>query len=364
MIGLNIRIYRRLTAILLLSLITFTNCAIANSGYREMRDISSADIVKDMGIGWNLGNTLDTENIDETAWGNPITTKSLIDEISRKGFKTLRLPVTWRFHMGSAPDYIIEESWLDNVEKIANFAFDNDMYVIINIHHDDPWLIPTYDKLEVVGDKIEKLWIQISKRFKGYGDHLIFETINEPRYEGAPKEWKGGTKEERDCVNRYHKIALDAIRSTGGNNSLRHIMISTYAASTVNSAMDDLIIPNDDKRTMVSIHSYYPYEFCLDGKRSDWGSDADKQKLDIELDRIYNKFVVKGIPVVMGEWCAYNQDNLEDRVRHAKYYSEGCLSRNICPVYWDVGVKKGSGLINRYSFEWFFPELVDAVLGL
>jgi endoglucanase len=100
-----------------------------------------------------LGNTLDTEDVDKTAWGNPITTKAMIDAVAEKGFKTLRLPVTWRFHTGSAPDYILESDWLDRVEDIANFALSNEMYVIINVHHDDEWIIPTYENAPAVKDR-------------------------------------------------------------------------------------------------------------------------------------------------------------------------------------------------------------------
>src|SRR5690349_9464081 len=56
---------------------------------------------RQMGIGWNLGNTLEatgdwiksTSTHDyETAWGNPVTTKAMIDGIKASGFKTVRIP--------------------------------------------------------------------------------------------------------------------------------------------------------------------------------------------------------------------------------------------------------------------------------
>lgn len=329
----------------------------------DMREISPQDFVLDMGAGWNLGNAMDTEDSDETAWGNPVTTRAMIDEIAEKGFKTLRLPVTWRFHMGPAPDYTIEGEWLDKVEAIANFALDNGMYVIVNIHHDDTWIIPTYEKAPEVKARLSKVWTQIAERFKAYGDHLIFETLNEPRYEGSPEEWKGGTAEGRDVVNQYHKAGVDAIRATGGNNAKRKIMVSTYAASTGPDALNDYVIPNEDANVIVSLHSYFPYLFSLEGSDPTWGTESDKSELIAELDKIADTFIAKGRAVVMGEWGSTHSDNADDRTVHAQFYARACAERGICPIWWDNGNAGEFGIFNRNTLEWNYPGIADAIVG-
>ena len=48
-----------------------------------MRGISAAELIAEMGTGWNLGNTMDSEEGGETGWGNPVTTKEMIDEVHR-----------------------------------------------------------------------------------------------------------------------------------------------------------------------------------------------------------------------------------------------------------------------------------------
>lgn len=328
----------------------------------RMRNLSSMEFVADMGAGWNLGNALDTENTDETAWGNPRTTQRMIDEIARMGFRTLRVPVTWRFHMGEGPDYKIDAEWLDRVEEVANYALANKMYVIINIHHDDPWIIPTYAEAEGVRMKLAKVWTQIAERFKKYGDYLIFETLNEPRYEGSPEEWNGGTVEGREVVNQYHKVSVDAIRATGGNNATRKLMVSTYAASTRPEALNDYRIPNNDRNVLVSLHSYFPYAFCLDDEDTTWGTEVEKRALDNELDKIYDYFIAKGQAVVMGEWGATNHQNPEGRLSHARYYAAGCKARGICPIWWDNGNKNEFALFDRENTFWFFPEVAEVIL--
>ncbi|MBT9188307.1 glycoside hydrolase family 5 protein [Zobellia russellii] len=328
----------------------------------DMREITAQEFVTDMGAGWNLGNAMDTENEDETAWGNPITTKAMIDEIAKKGFKTLRLPVTWRFHMGPAPDYIIEEEWMDKVEEIANYALDNGMYVILNIHHDEAWIIPTYEKVPAVKDQLTKVWTQIANRFMAYGDYVIFETLNEPRLEESPEEWNGGTAEGRDAVNQYHQVSVDAIRATGGNNATRKIMVSTYAASTTPNALSDYKVPNEDENVIVSVHSYFPYLFCLDGTDPTWGTETDKNELTQELNTVQDTFGKKGRAVVMGEWGSTFSNNPQDRLAHAEFYAKACIERGICPVWWDNGNLDEFAIFNRNTLEWTYPEIADAIV--
>ena len=316
-----------------------------------------------MGVGWNLGNTLDTKNVDETKWGNPRATKELIDAVKAKGFKTLRVPITWQYYMGAAPNYTIQEAWFDRVEEVVNYGLDNDMYVIVNIHHDEEWLIPTYAELDRAKDQLGKIWSQIANRLNTYGDHLIFETLNETRLKDSPNEWKGGTAEGRDCINQFHQVSVDAIRNTKGNNTNRYIMVSTYAASTSEAAINDLILPSTTN-LIVAVHSYFPHKFALakTNFNTTWGTVAEKQALDAELNIIHQKFIANGIPVIMGEWGNLNHDNLQERVKHAQYYAQGCIQRGICPIWWDNGNIDYFGLINRNTYQWMLPEIANAIL--
>jgi endoglucanase len=240
------------------------------------------------------------------------------------------------------------------------------MYVILNVHHDDPWIIPTYGKADEVKDRISKLWTQIAERFKNYSDFLIFETLNEPRHENTANEWIGGTAEGRDVVNQFHQVSLEAIRATGGNNSTRHIMISTYAASTLPVAMNALIIPNDDPNTIISLHSYFPYPFTLEGTDATWGTDNDRNQLMAEMDRIKTKFTDNGKAVVLGEWASGNQNNLEDRLEHATFYAQAAAERGFASVWWDNGnsdvSNDGLAIFNRQSLTWPFGNIADIIV--
>lgn len=337
-----------------------------------MRDMSSMQIVYDMKVGWNLGNTLDAwaDGVSglntETCWGNPKTTKAMIDAVKSKGFKTVRVPVTWNGHFGASPDYIIDKAWLDRVEEVINYVLDNEMYAILNTHHDE-WVTLTSSTQNEVTDKLTKIWAQIADRFKDYSDYLIFETLNEPRLYGTQYEWSGGTAEARNILNGYNLAIVNTIRNSGGNNSLRHIMIPTHAATAMDVAQNALVIPNNDQRIIISQHTYWPYNFTMntgEGATSSWGSDNDKQECVDELDRIENKFVKKGIPVVIGEWGSIDKSNTDDRAVHAEFYAREVRKRGMLPVWWDNGYegKEGFALLKRKTGTWLHPEIVDGLI--
>ena len=251
----------------------------AQTAYTGMRGLSSLEITDEIAPGVNLWNTLDavcwwctecSNSLEsETVWGNPYTTPEMIQAIADRGFKSLRIPVTWFNHMGVYPNYKIDKEWMDRVEEVANYAFDANLYVIINIHHDDyneehegSWICPTIEKQDTVTDQLVKVWTQIATRFKDYGDYLIFETMNEPREVGSAEEWTGGSAEHREVINAFNLAAVNAIRATGGNNETRFILIPQVGAN-LNAAVKDMAIPNGDTNTIVSVHAYTPYWFCL-----------------------------------------------------------------------------------------------------
>lgn len=329
-------------------------------------EIDKMKLTGDMGVGWNTTNTLETTSRDKTLWGNPELTEGLIDAVAKKGFKTLRIPVTWGYNMGDAPDFKIEKKYLERVEEVVVWALENNMYVIINIHHDDHWLVPSKEKLEAASDQIGKVWMQIAEYFNKYNEKLIFETINEPREKGHPKEWSGGDMEGRECINKLHAVALRAIRRSGGNNEKRLVMLAPWGASY--AAIDGFTLPKDDDNILVSLHNYGPYNFALRPQEDekyidyDWGTKEDKLEMNRELDSYYNKFVAKGIPVIVGEWGAMRRDlptggnNEDDCIKHASHFATQCRERGIVPVVWDFGY------IDRHTFKWKRDEVVSKIV--
>lgn len=336
----------------------------------EIRDITSMELISELTAGWNLGNTLDAQGRgmnSETAWGNPVTTKEMIDTVKAAGFDLIRIPVTWTGHLDENDN--IDAEWLDRVQQVVDFTIDEDTYVIINLHHED-WNYPYYDNQEAATAKISKLWSQIAERFKDYDEHLIFEGQNEPRMVGTSEEWSGGNEEGWAVVNATNAAFVEVVRASGGNNSKRHLMIPGYCATSDSGAPEKIILPEGDDKIIVSVHAYLPYSFALSGTPSSkFSSEREGATRDINAlrDTLKNGYIDKGIAVIIGETGARNKDNLESRVDWAQYYTSTMREIGVTCTWWDNGAFSGSGekfgLLHRQTCTWMYPEIVEAFIN-
>ena len=341
----------------------------------EMETLTAMDVVSEMKIGWNLGNTMDSLNSNlvkkmppenwETAWGNPVTSKELIDAVMAKGFNVIRIPVSWNDHILVAENWKIEESWLDRVQEIVDYAYDNGAYVILNTHHES-WYETYYDKEERSAEILTAVWSQIAERFQDYNEHLIFEGLNEPRKIGTDVEWNGGDQEGWDVVNDLNRVFVKTIRESGGNNPYRILMIPAYGANGW-EGIKHLEIP-DDNKIIVSVHAYEPYDFALNVQgRGTW--DQDTTNIDTIINSLDTLFISKGIPVVIGEIGAMYKNvegNEEERAAWAEYYVSKAAEKGIPCVWWDNGAFEGNGelfgLIDRKTCEWKYPLVVEGLM--
>lgn len=333
-----------------------------------IKDVSSIDLVADMNIGWNLGNTLDAIGgigmMSETSWGNPKTRQEMIDKVLDAGFNVIRIPVTWEGHFGAAPEYKIHEIWLARVKEVVDYAYNKGAYVILNTHHEE-WYMPTKENKEANAKQLAALWTQIANYFENYDEHLIFEGLNEPRLRGTPKEWSADETASQ-VINYWEQVFVDTVRATGGNNELRHLMITGYAASSSKKNLEAIVLPEDDK-LIVSVHAYTPYDFALNTEgTSVWDVDKDKYDIDYLMETINALFISKGIPVIIGEFGAMNKENEEERMEWVTYYLTKAREIGVPCVWWDnnafVGNGENFGLLDRRKLEYPYPKLLEAMM--
>lgn len=317
---------------------------------------SPAQIAEAINIGWCLGNSFDCYDSNhkkvstETSWGNVKTTEEIIKAVRYAGFNAIRIPVTWGEHMTGD---VIQTEWLDRVQEVVDYAYDNDMFVILNMHHDDYiWFNPTESEYTQDSQKLCAIWQQIAERFKDYGDRLLFEGMNEPRTIDSENEWMGGTSEERAVINKYEQDFVNTVRASGGNNSERTLIITSYAASAETVAIDDVIIP-DDKNIIVSVHYYAPWKFS-EGIDSDF-TDEGKSELDNKFAELREKFIDKGTPVIIGEFGCVNATDNATRAEYYNYYISSARANGIKCFIWDNGKSSGEssfGIFNRSNLSW------------
>ena len=354
----------------------------------EIPDNEAMEFVRDMKIGWNLGNTFDAysdkvfenELDSETCWVSVATTEDMIDDIKEAGFQTMRLPVTWHGHL-TDDNYTISEVWLNRVQEVVDYAINNDMYVILNIHHDnsEEFMYPDSKHMEQSTKYISSIWTQLAEKFSDYDEHLIFESMNEPRLVGSTYEWwLDGSKEEcKDavaCINSLNQTFVDTVRATGGKNRNRYLMVPGYCASPDGALNAGFVLPTDaegvEDRLIVSVHAYTPYNFALEtGGISHFDSEENSSTRDIVtfMDKLYHKFISQGIPVVIGEFGARDKGlNTQDRIDYATYYIAAARARGITCAWWDNNAFSGNGenfgLYYRRGGYFIYEDIVTGLM--
>lgn len=363
----------------------------------DFTQLNCAQLLSDMGTGWNLGNTLEA-NINgtpnETGWGNPAATKDFISKVKAKGFKTIRIPVSYLSKIGTGPDYIIEEAWLNRIQEVVDYVISQDMYAVVNMHGDGyktvtgSWLIVDSPDQEAIKEKYQKVWQQIATKFVNYNEHLIFESMNE-EFDG---DWDNPKPEDYANLNAYNQIFVDTVRKTGGNNSARWLLIPGWNTNIDYTTGDfgfelptdtfrSASIPASEKRIAISVHYYSPWEFCGDqsGTTTQWGqtaTDPDKtlswcqeDYMESQFNAMYKKFVSQGYPFIVGEYGSVDKtksdpQNNTYRQLFAKTLCSKVKKFGGVPVYWDNGYNGdfGFALFDRNTGLVTQQGIIDAIM--
>jgi endoglucanase len=320
-----------------------------------------------MFAGWNLGNSLEVPS-SETAWGNPKTAQILIDSIKAAGINAIRIPCAWNSYIEDTTTCKIKASWLARVKEVVDYCYKNDMYVILNIHWDGGWLEnnPTYAKQVAVNAKQKALWEQIAVYFRAYDEHLLFAGTNE-----VHADYNTPTTENLTVQMSYNQTFVNAVRSTGGKNAYRNLIIQSYNTN-ISYAGSYLKVSTDavSNKLMVEVHYYDPYDFTLNttntiylwgasyaqyGSISTWGQEDYVQS---QFQSMKTNFVDKGYPVILGEFGAIRRltltgtaltNHLASRAYFTQYVAQQAKNYGLVPFVWDNGTTgdTGMGIFNR-----------------
>lgn len=344
---------------------------IATAGTLHAQSFETAtQAVKNMGVGWNLGNTLDANNnngnrqdlTSETCWGQPYTKPELMKMMKEAGFGAIRVPVTWFPHMDTSNK--VDAAWMKRVHEVVDYVLDNGMYCILNVHHDTGdgnfhWLHASTRTYNNVKGKYEALWQQIAEEFKDYGEKLLFEAYNEmlDDYNSwcfATFACSGGynatdAADAYDAINKYAQSFVNVVRATGGNNAKRNLVVNTYGAcngaGTWNSHLKDPLkgmkIPTDATagtgHIAVQVHTYPNVK----------NISSMKTEMNDMFNALNTYFISKGTPVIIGEWGTANNGETDYDVRHdnviefADYFVKKAKEYNCATFHW-MGLTDGT----------------------
>lgn len=306
--------------------------------------------------GWNLGNTLDATG-GETSWGNPKATPELIQKIKDEGFNSIRIPITWGHMMNE--ENVIDASYLARTKEVINYALDADLLVFVNIHHDSwQWLNAiTPDENDANYLKFRAIWEQLAEAYKDYPRAVIFESINEPRFD------KESTYAE--CLDMMNKACVEIVRASGGNNAERLIVLPTKDTNSEQKYLDQLygtITEINDPNIIATVHyyGYWPFSVNIAGETEFKGISVTD--IDGLVSRLKTTFIDNGIPVIIGEWGLLGFDTALDTVEHGEilkffeYFCNAVRENGLTTMWWDNGQH-----INRYSYEWADPSLMAII---
>lgn len=375
---------------LLLTLSTLLPCATAKAQITE----SAVDAVAHMGVGWNLGNTLDASKGEgkdftvssywggqglesENYWGQPTTKSSLFAMMKNAGFGAIRVPVTWYNHMDASGK--VNAAWMKRVHEIVDYVIDNGLYCILNVHHDTgadsdshaSWIKADADNYARNKTRFEYLWQQIAEEFKDYDHHLLFEGYNEmldtksswcfASFNTSGQYNMSIATSAYNGLNGYAQSFVSTVRATGGNNASRNLIVNTYAAAngygTWNTHLKDVLtkmnLPEDTAKghLIFEVHDYPAISKEQNGTVVSRTLSEIKSQVDGTIKVLKDYLVSKGAPVIIGEWGTSNVDagagktDYDARrslmMQFADYYVSQCKANGIATFYW-MGISDAS----------------------
>ena len=369
--------------------------------------ISALDLAKEMKVGWNLAGSLDadvslgrqnasTESLDfirslgtetEECWGNkPYTTKEIINFPKSNGYSSIRIPVTWYNHIID-DNYTIDSEWMARVKEVVDWAMEAGYYVILDSHHDVAEYIVSplrktngyvvkNEATDIAESKrfIKAIWTQISTAFNGsYDEHLIFETLNEPRNVQHEHQWSASywgsycdeCKADYKILNEYNQLCLDTKRASGGNNANRFVMVPGLATGDQTPLLDLFKMPQDTAtdKLLLTVHNYILG--CEPKPEITKFTSTHQQELESTFSKLIEKFVKNGIPVVIGETSANRlQLPKSERINWITYFSGLTSGYGMPLIYWDIPEDSGYSLdqFDRKNLKFIEPDFVQAML--
>jgi len=339
--------------------------------------------------GWNLGNTLEPP-CGEGCWA-PAATQAMINKVADSGFNSIRIPVAWNSHANQST-YQISSSWLNRVKQVVDWSLDAGLTVVVNTHWDGGWLENNIGNTvnPTINAKMNSYWTQIANTFASYDERLLFAAANEPNVDTAA---------EMSTLTAYYQTFVNAVRGTGGSNTSRWLVVQgpNTNIDLTNSLMNTLPTDTTADRLAVEVHYYDPWQFAGLDADANWGdmfyfwgegndsstlpgrnaTHSEEQWLLGQLQKMNQKFVSQGVPVLLGEFGAMNRTgnpeltgnnldlHLASRLDYHQLIVDTANSLGIAPYYWDNGFTgtNGSGIFNRNTTTATDPDTVTALTG-
>ena len=268
----------------------------------------------------------------------------------------------------------VNSDWMSRVKEVTKWIIKDKMYCILNVHHDGVtgnWLSEGMK----VKNKYINLWSQIAEEFKNFNYYLIFESMNEVKFQIG---------DEHDFLTllNLNQLFIDTVRNYGGKNGDRLLLIAGMDGNVDLTCSSEYSIPIDPiNKYAVSFNYYIPERFTLELDSTPWtyvidnvtyealpmthwGEKDHYEEMLNNFENIKKKFLDKQIPVIINEVGVLTEEKKDSKSIREFIFSAFLLSIDydgIMVCLWDTS-KKGAGNMNFYDKEndrWYDEKIGD-----
>ena len=297
-----------------------------------MSQLTPVQMQRKMGIGINLGNTLEAPM--EGMWA-PKAKEQLFAQFRQKNFSCVRIPIRWERHMLDKLPYTVNQTFFRRVHEVVDWSLSRDLVTIINTHH-DTWFEKEFPESL---PRFKSLWEQIANEFASKNELLLFEIYNEPHIFTA------------NDLNQMNSEILPIIRQSNPTRIVIFGGLSWMTPGWIFKNPDTIQFPSNDTQIMLEVHNYDPWGYAGGKKPTihDWGSDNDISTLNNWMHHISVWSKAKNVPIFYGEFgCTKEQEK-------GRYYWYAQHTADIQHYGFAAAVWADHhefAMINRTTFTW------------
>ena len=298
-----------------------------------------------------------------------------LDVIRDAGFRHLRVSVAFlELLRDSGGFYEIEPEAMAKLDWFLKAILDRGMIAHLDFHLLVPDEKRTFDSdAERARNETEFLaiWSELAKRYKDWPPDLYFELANEPHAPITPELW-----------NDYANKALEIIRSRGGNNVARQVIVAVNELQdpwNQVKAIRALELPSaeEDPNILVTFHYYQPNAFAwqgetftpsIDGPSKEWlGNMWDntwRQKAMIrrDFDLVSDWAEKNRRKIILGEFGVTQNADIVSQANYTSFVREEAEKRGMVWILWQLFADRSLGALYDESTGSFRKEILDALM--